>query len=179
MLVFYQNCFWFGCLWIIITALLGEVLDGIGDSNLEGFSFISGLSPKLISIFLLIGGLMGWQLSEQTTWSNEWILLVALISGVLVCCLFEFCIFRVIKKAQSTSCVSREELIGETATVTLRILPNRLGKITLIHKEDRHDFTAQSNLDSFQVGDLVQIVEFNGPIACVEAIKTKQEEGEN
>ena len=68
---------------------------------------------------------------------------------------------------------------GETATVTLRILPNRLGKITLIHKLDRHDFTAQSNLDSFQVGDLVQIVEFNGPIAHVEAIKMKQKEGEN
>lgn len=179
MLVFYQNCFWFSCLWIIITALLGEVLDGIGDSNLEGFSFMSGLSPKLISIFLLIGGLIGWQLSERTGWNNEWILLVSLISGVLVCCFFEFCIFRAIKKAQSTSCVSKEELVDETATVTLRILPNRLGKITLIYKNNRHDFTAQSNLDSFQVGDLVQIVEFNGPIACVEAIKMKQEEGEN
>lgn len=179
MLVFYQNCFWFACLWIIITALLGEILDGIGDSDLGGFSFMTWLSPKLFSIFLLIGGLMGWKLSERTAWSNEWILLTALISAILVCCFFEFCIFRVLKKAQSTSCVSREELIGETAKVTLRILPNKLGKVTLIHKRDRHDFTAQSNLDSFQVGDLVQIVAFNGPIACVETTTMKQKEGEN
>lgn len=179
MLMFYQSCFWFGCLWIIITAVLGEILDGIGDLDLDGFSFMTCLSPKLISIFLLIGGLIGWQLSEQTTWNKAGVLLCATASGLLVCCFFEFCIFRVIKKAQSTSCISLNDLIGETAKVTLRIQPNQLGKIMLIHKENRHDFTAQSDGASFQAGDSVRIIAFNGPIACVEAYEMNQEKGEN
>lgn len=179
MLMFYQSCFWFGCLWIIITAVLGELLDGIGDSDLDGFSCLTWLSPKLISIFLLIGGLVGWQLSEQATWNKEWVLVCAIVSGILVCSFFEFCIFRVIKRAQSTSCISMNDLIGEKAKVTLRIKPNQLGKIMLIHKGDRHDFTAQSNNNCLQAGDFVRIIAFNGPIACVEAYEKNQEKGEN
>jgi membrane protein implicated in regulation of membrane protease activity len=106
---------------------LGHSADSHG---LSQFSWILVLVNPivLVSFFTIFGGI-GIIGTEHFKWISTLVFLIALTSGVLVAFLLYRFIAIPLYKAENTSNVYQEELIGKAAEVDTGILENGFGKI--------------------------------------------------
>lgn len=133
---FFMVCFIVGCGYVVISFLAGELLDlgdifsGDFDVDFDGFSGASPFKPVVISVFLTVFGGVGLILYPDKTYM--WALGIAFVIAMFV----SYCIYRFVVvnmyKAQNTSAVNVQSLVGHSATVTEKIPEGKFGKITYV-----------------------------------------------
>ena len=107
----------------IIAIMLGNILD-MGD--FEGGNFIP-LRPAPISAFLIVFGGTGMIFYEQLGFIA--VLAISLVFGTVVSLLLIRFVLMPLHRAQSTSTVAKQDLIGTTAIVSKKIIQDSFGKI--------------------------------------------------
>lgn len=135
MLKLFEICFWTGAIFTIVTFAIGQIGDfmDIGSDvdfhgSLDGLN-ISPLKPVVLTAFTTVFGGVGIILYKKGLTG-----LVSLIVAMFAALLTAFLIFRFIivplYKAENTSTVSQEVLIGHRAKVKLSIKKDSFGEIT-------------------------------------------------
>lgn len=156
-------CFVVGCGYIVISFFVGELLD-IGDVlsgdfgvDFDGFSSATPFKPVVIATFLAIFGGVGLILYPDK--SYIWALGISFVLALFV----SYCMYRLVVvnmyKAQNTSAVDVQSLVGHSATVTEKIPDEKFGKITYIVNGNTYTAPAKS-IDGVEVsrGSKVKIV---------------------
>ena len=130
-------CFGVGVGFVVISFIIGEL--GPGDGFENGLFF---LKPSILASFLVVFGGAGLIAESRT------IGIVAI--GVAALCAFAvtFVIYRFViiplHRAQSTSVVEKQSLIGHDAIVIERISQGQYGKISFSIHGNRHSAPAKS-----------------------------------
>lgn len=139
MLTVFQVCFFAGIGLIVLSSLLGSLLDVIGvegldlDFDIFGIDIYIPINPMLYILFTAVFGGVGWILLK--TCPTLIILLIIIISvaaGALVSAIVFFAVIKPLKKAQNTSAPDTEELIGLRATVAEKIIVGGFGEISYV-----------------------------------------------
>jgi hypothetical protein len=161
-----------GFLFLIISVILGDIFDLIGlnlDSNLDGHDF-GLLDSRVVSVFLTAFGGFG---AIGTIWGfgalsgSGFGLLGGILFGAVV-----FYFGKLLHSQQVTSSISLEDLIGRTAQVTVRIMPNQLGQVVFTIGEERIEKLARSlDHQQLEVGTTVRVDSFAGDSVLVRADK--------
>ncbi len=128
MQTFFYVCFGLGLGYAVLNFLLGEIFSGIDfdtDFDLDGFL---PLKPALIALFLAVFGGVGLLLYKNNPIAFT-VSVASVIAFFVSFCVQKFVIVP-LYKAQSTSAVEIQSLIGKTATVTVAIPQGKYGKIT-------------------------------------------------
>ncbi len=136
-------CFGVGVGYIFIGFILGEVvglIDFDGDFDLGGT--ISPLKPSVLAAFLTVFGGVG--LIAQSRIGLSLAFFVSGLAGLSVSYLFYRFIIIPLYKAQNTSAVEIQSLIGHNATVTEFIPQGRYGKITYFVNGNTYSAPAKS-----------------------------------
>lgn len=144
MQMIFQICFGVGAGYAVLSFLLGEIIDiGNFDSHFEFGTTISPLKPSVISAFLTVFGGIGSILIIKGI--NIFITFsIASILGILVAfCFMKFVIIP-LNKAQNTSAVEKQKLIGKDAKVTVTIPQGKFGKITYYANGNTYSSPAKS-----------------------------------
>lgn len=132
MLLLYQFCFYFALFLVVLTAIFGEILDGVGDADLDGLSLGHSWSTRSLLASLLCFGAGGWILSLASPLSTIPIVLLSLLLAFVGGSLIEFGVLRPLRKSQSTSSVSEDDLIGLDAVVIESLSNTQYGKIDIL-----------------------------------------------
>lgn len=129
MQLLFSVCLGVGVGYTILSFILGNLFS-IGDfsGDFEMGSNISPIKPAPIAAFLTVFGGVG--LIFINTFKFITVLSIASTLGVLVGYLIYRFILIPLHKAQNTSTVEKQSLIGHEATVTNKILQGSYGKIT-------------------------------------------------
>ncbi|MCL2616393.1 MAG: NfeD family protein [Defluviitaleaceae bacterium] len=121
-LVFFV-CFGVGVGFVVISFLIGEIG---GESFSAGASF---LTPSVIASFLMVFGGVGLIAQHRTV---EVVAIgVSALAALAVSYLFFRFVIIPLRRAQNTSTVEKQSLIGRDATVVEFIPQGRFGKIAL------------------------------------------------
>lgn len=124
----------------VIGFLLGEVIG----SNYTDATHISPLRPSVIASFIIVFG--GAGLLLMRTFAPLFAVPMAGLFGVGVAYLFYRFIITPLSKAQNTTAVEIQSLIGHPAKVTERIPQGQFGKIT--YKVNDSTYTAPAKSES-------------------------------
>lgn len=149
MLLLFQVCFFVGIALIIISLLLGSVFDivGIDGLNLDfgGSSLALPVSPVVFVLFTAIFGGIGWVLTDYAPGLlGLFIVLIAVVSGIIICFLVQHFIITPLKKAQNTSAPEAHELIGLPAVVSETIFEQGFGEIRYVINGNSYTSPAKS-----------------------------------
>lgn len=149
MVYLFRVCFFTGALFTVLSFLLGRLLDFAdfdGDLDLDGDMpglTVSPLKPIVIVSFITVFGGVGL-MTEQAGLSPTLMLLVALGAAVIVAWgIYRFVVVP-LYRAQNTSSVSQQELIGRTATISLRIKNDGFGSIAYVVNGNSYNAPAKS-----------------------------------
>jgi len=121
-------CLGVGVGYTIISFLMGNLLsigDFSGDTNV---GTVSPLRPAPIAAFLTVFGGMGLIFSDS--FGSIIAIIVASMLGVLTSFIIHRFILIPLHRAQNTSTVEQQSLIGHVATVSEKIFEGGYGKIT-------------------------------------------------
>lgn len=137
MVLCFEICLYAGLILILLSFLLGEFLDfcGVDGLDFDGFDLnvILPLSPMLLVLLVTVFGGTGLILVRlQWHIPSFAIILLALAAGYLVSMVVNRFILRPLKKAENTSTIPQEELVGQCAVVTEKIHKNGFGQIKYI-----------------------------------------------
>ncbi len=124
-------CFGVGIGYIVIGFILGEVIGLIDfdlDTDISFDGLVSPLKPSVIAAFLTVFG--GGGLIFYKRFDAFYAVMLAVIAGLIVSTLFYRFVIVPLYKAQNTSAVEKQSLIGHNATVTEKIPQGGYGKIT-------------------------------------------------
>lgn len=133
----FELCFCVGLIVILVSFLLGQVvnicgLDGL-DWSIADVSLPIPFSPLLVFLFLTIFGGGGMLVQRYV---GKRFVVIGIIGVVIValgiCLLIHRYILLPLKKAENTSAASKEELIGLLAKVNERIPADGFGEITYV-----------------------------------------------
>ena len=173
----YLFSFLFSALWVVVTFIFGEALDGIGEADLDGLTFGHAWSIRSILVGILGFGVAGLLLTREMEWQTEFILGIAILIGILSGVSLEFLCIRPLKRLQSTSIVSEANYSGLEATVLDPIHSEVIGRILLVHRGMSLTYGAKplSSNDRFESGSTVIIHHIDGSLAFVVA-KTESED---
>lgn len=180
----FQLCFWVGVLFTAASFILGQLmdfseLDADIDNDVDsdtaaggkGDSVISPFKPVVIAAFITVFGGMGIIGLQYLTWNVLITLAIAFFSAFIISLImFKFLIVP-LYKAQSTSTVSQQELIGLPAEVQLDIKDNRFGRITYVINNNTYSAPARS-VDGYDIakGTKVAIVDIKENVFMVTEI---------
>ncbi|BBF42663.1 putative membrane protein [Lachnospiraceae bacterium KM106-2] len=133
----YEILFLVGLALIVIAFVFGQLCDMTGidglDLSIGDFPLFVPFSPMLLFLFATILGGIGMLILRYLKWLPWWgSILVGSICGITVCRMIRRFILIPLKKAQSTSAASKEELVGLLATVNETIPSKGFGEITYI-----------------------------------------------
>lgn len=157
MLLFWV-CFGVGVIYTIISFLLGQLFDFFDfDGDFEIGSNISPLKPVCIAAFVTVFGGIGIILMK-----NKLPFIISFIIALSIAFVVAFIIYKCVivqlYKAQNTSAIERQKLIGQKAKVTLTIRQGGYGKITYIINGNTYNSPAKSeNGNEIKSGTEVQI----------------------
>ncbi|WP_055666739.1 NfeD family protein [Desnuesiella massiliensis] len=172
--VFYIS-FIIGVIYILISFFLGSIFEVLNfgvdlDLGFE-FPFASMLRPAVIAAFLTVFGGVGL-LGMKKAWT--FVFFIALFSGLAVAFVFSKFIFEKLKKAENTSSIAREELIGIEAVVLESIMEEGIGAITYVANGNKYSSPAKS-LEGITVlrGEKVIITKVDKSVFYVIPIKEK------
>lgn len=151
-----------GFLFLLISFLIGDLFEFLDfDFGLDAGNDFGLFDSRVISMFLAAFGgfgLIGSVLGFGGLFSTLFGLLGGVIFGTIV---FQF--GKLLHNQQSNSSVTKEDLIGKTAQVTVQILPNQLGQVTFFIGEERVEKLARSaNNVEIKIGTNVRIDSFAG-----------------
>jgi membrane protein implicated in regulation of membrane protease activity len=151
-----------------ITALFGQLLE------FEGAHF-SFLRPSLVAAVLATAGAIGTFMPGAI--SGLLLLPVSLGGGLVLGFLLHKFIFAPLHRAQNTSAVSQEELVGTVAAVDSRILEGGYGRIVYAVAGSRVTSTAKAHDgNSIAAGTQVAIVYIEDNTFFVRELELKEEE---
>ncbi len=137
-------CFGVGVLYTVISFLLGQLFDFMDfDGDFELGTNISPLKPAVIAVFVTVFGGTGIILLR-----NNVLFITSLIISLIISVIFSYIIYRYVivelYKAQNTSAVERQKLIGQRAKVTLSIKQGSYGKIKYVVNGNTYSSPAKS-----------------------------------
>ena len=138
---------------LLITVLVDDILGGIFeflDIDIGG----SSLMPLLLAFVAMfgIGGLFGTQVLEL---SGSQASVIGIISGFIGAAI-AWLLFRFLRQSTTPPPFSQEDLIGETAYVSIAIPRTQWGTISLEAEGQTHEFRATSSVD-IERGQIVDI----------------------
>lgn len=175
MLEFYQTCCLLSVFWVVLTVIFGELLDGIGDADLDGLTLGIHFSSRSFLFWIVMFGSCGWMLTEKTSLSNLLIFFISLVVGGLCGWFFEKFIIQGLKKLQSTSSVKESELIGLEAELTEPTSNNQSGKARVVINGNTLDFPAKGISDDvLPRGTIVTILDLSKGFVIVEPKEKKE-----
>lgn len=153
-----------GLIVLIIASILDGVIDAL-DSGDGPFSLIT------ISLFGSVFGFVGWSAIGFGA-STGTAALIAAIVGLLAA-VGSWGVSLIFKKASSTSSISTESIVGQTATLSLGIRDSTTaGELAYYSGGNRHDYIAYSN-ESIPAGTVVRITSVrSGNSVQVESVET-------
>ena len=161
-----------GFLFLVLSLLIRDLFDMIGfdlDGSLDGHDF-GLLDSRVVSVFLTAFGGFG---AIGTIWGFGSLLSSGLgLFGGIIFGTVVYYFGKLLHSQQVTSSITDEDLIGKTAQVTVRIMPNQLGQVTFTIGEERIEKLARSADNShLEVGTKVRIDAFAGDSVLVRADK--------
>lgn len=178
----YTIIFFVGVIYTVVTFLMGGLfgiidigLDAHIDGNIDGSNSSGGfpifpLKPITIVSFITVFGGVG---IIGTHYEYNWIIVfaVAAILGLMIsAALYSFIVIP-LYKAQNTSAVSQEELIGMTAVVISPILENGFGTIAYIVNGSKYNAPAQHVAKkAVKQGEEVLIYEIKNNVFYIEPL---------
>jgi len=135
MLSVYDLCFKVGVLFTIVTFVLGQFFDFMDfdgditmDGDISGIA-VSPLKPVIITAYITVFGGVGIMALNKGLSQIITLLLAITIAFVVATLLFKLVIVP-LHKAQSTSAISQETLIGHQAKVDVGMKDHSYGKIS-------------------------------------------------
>lgn len=150
----------------IITTILGNFFD-IGDTDVS--TSFNPLRPAPISAFLIVFGGFGILLYER--FGIIVVVLVSAFFGFLISYLIIRFVIMPLHRAQNTSTIERQNLIGIKAIVNEKILQDSFGKISYHVNGSSFSSPAKSeNGDEIPLGTDVEIVSIESNTYFVKAI---------
>ena len=166
-MTFYVIILVIGFGFLMVTALAGEFFD------FEGTSF-SALRPSTIALVMAISGVFGVFLSGNLNF-----LLVMFISfgtGIGIGLFVDKFVWQPLFRAQNTSIVSRDDLIGESAIVDALIPGDGVGRIIYLVNGSKVSSPAKSYQgDELAIGTSVKIERIDEHIFFVRRLQEKDE----
>ena len=111
----------------ILTIVLGNLLD-LGDIGEFETGTLSPFKPAPIAAFLTVFGGVGMIFYSRYTIVIA--IVVAVVLGLVAAYFLTRFVLMPLHRAQNTSTVAQQSLIGQVATVTEKIFENSFGKIT-------------------------------------------------
>ena len=127
MMLFFWICFGVGAAYTLVAFLLGEVIN-VFDFDFDLNGTVSPLKPAVIAAFITVFGGSGLLLVSVAPWYAA-VPAAALFGAAVAYLMYRFIIVP-LSKAQNTSAVEIQSLIGHTAKVTERIFQGGYGQIT-------------------------------------------------
>lgn len=154
-------CFGVGVGYVLIGFILGEVVGLLDfDMDIEFDGLVSPLKPSVLAAFLTVFGGTGLILLKRV--GTVQTLLFAGLLGFFIAFVFYRFIIVPLYKAQNTSAVEMQSLIGHTATVTEAIPQGGYGKITYYVHGNTYSAPAKGEdgnaIERNQTVDIVYIV---------------------
>lgn len=149
MIYLFRVCFFTGSLFTVLSFLLGRLFDFVGfdgdldlDGDMPGLT-VSPLKPIVIISFVTVFGGAGL-MAAQAELSAAGMLAVAFgAAGLIAWSIYRFVVIP-LYQAQNTSSVSQQELIGRTATVSLRIKDGGFGSVAYVVNGNSYTAPAKS-----------------------------------
>ncbi|UZW15450.1 NfeD family protein [Clostridium pasteurianum] len=174
----YTIIFFVGVIYTLVTFLFGGLLgiidaglDAHIDTSLDGSDpFILPLKPITIVSFITVLGGVG---IIGTHYKFNWIaiLVISIILGLIVSVLLYRFIVVPLYRAQNTSAVYQEKLIGMTAVVISPILENGFGTIAYVVNGSKYNAPAQHvGKEEIKQGQEVLIYEIKNNVFYVEPL---------
>ena len=145
-------CFGVGVGFVVISFFIGEVLPGEGFD--QGASF---MKPTVLATFLTVFGGAGL-IAESRTIAVVAVGIAALSAFAMSFLLYRFVVVP-LYRAQNTSTIERQSLIGYSALVTEKMSQSQYGRISFNVNGSRHSAPAKSE-DGGEInrGESVEIV---------------------
>lgn len=169
----FQICFYTGILFTAVSFLLGQLFDFLDlDLDLDIDGDISGLSVTpikpiiVISFITTLGGVGILCINNGLTPLVS--LIIALSIGLTVSILLHKFIVTPLYRAQNTSAISQEKLIGHMAKTKVSIIGDNFGSITYVVNGNTYSSPAKS-IDGKDIykGEEVRIVDIDRNIFYV------------
>lgn len=143
---------------LLVTLFVGEFIE------IEGTTFPL-MRPSLLAAFLTIAGAVGTFMGD--TISRLFLFPAAFIVALAISLLLNKLVIEPLHRAQNTSTVSREEIVGTVATVDSRIAQGGFGRIVYAVGGSRVTSTARAVDDSgFNADTAVEIVRIDEDGTC-------------
>lgn len=149
LLYLFRVCFFTGTLFTVVSFLLGQLFDFADldgefdlDGDLPGLT-VSPLKPIVIVTFVTVfggAGLMATQAGLVAAAAGA----TALAAAALVAGCIYRCVVVPLYRAQNTSSVSQQDLLGQTALISLPIRAGRFGKISYVVNGNSYTAPAKS-----------------------------------
>lgn len=155
-------CFGVGVMYTVISFCLGQLFDFLDfDGNVELGSNISPLKPIVIAAFITVFGGAGIILMKSNLSFIISLAIAFSIASTISYIIYRFIIIN-LYKAQNTSAIEIQKLIGHKAKVTLAIPKDGYGKITYIVNGNTYNSPAKSDDgNEINTGKSVKIVYIN------------------
>ncbi len=180
MLTVFQVCFFTGLGLIILSFVLGSIMDVTGidgldlDFDILGMDLFLPINPTLIMLFSTVFGGVGWLLWLSAPWHLIFLVLIAAAAGFLTCALVHFLVIKPLKNAQNTSAPKLEDLIGLRANVTETIIAGGFGEIRYVINGNSYSAPAKSTAgDEIKAGSEVAICWIKDHVFYVVPMETK------
>ncbi|MFC5450791.1 NfeD family protein [Paenibacillus aestuarii] len=174
MMTLFAICFWAGLTLTLLVTFFGGDLSEFhvdsGGGHGHGGPTVFNLSSILASM-TVFGG-VGYMLGTVGMENSLWILLIAIVSGVLIGWLFFIFYAKVIYKHDHSMKESDFDLNGQLGQLTIPIHGKAMGEMKFVLQGTKRTVSAKSdNGESIPKGAKVVILKMQHGVATVMAIK--------
>lgn len=148
MAILFGVCFYSGVFFAVLSFVLGQLFglfDGDGGLDFEGDvpDAILPIKPiTVVSFVTVFGGVGLISLGQQL--GGVLALVLAMVSGLAIATLLYRYVVLPLQRAQNTSTVSQEDLVGRTGKVALDLSGDRFGSITYVVNGNSYTAPARS-----------------------------------
>jgi membrane-bound ClpP family serine protease len=157
-----------GALFLLLSAVLGEVLDFFGDADVDGD--VHPLSGKTIAVGMTAFGATG-MITSYYDWDAALGALTAGAAALFMGAVAWWVIMKLYSDTASTD-VSVGGMVGRRANVTVTIPPGSVGEVLLTTADStRHMIARSRDGASVPAGTSVRIVETLGSVVIVEPVE--------
>jgi membrane protein implicated in regulation of membrane protease activity len=158
MILFFWVCFGVGVGYTVLAFLLGEALDAFNFGWDIESGGISPFKPAVIAAFVTVFGGSGLLFARVIT-PLFWALPLAGVAGLFVAFILYRFVIVPLSKAQNTSAVEIQSLIGHTAKVSEKIFQGGYGQISYIVNGNTYSSPAKAeNGSEIGRGETVEIM---------------------
>lgn len=162
-----------GTLFLVLTAVLGEMFDFFGDGDIDGD--VHPLSGKILATAITAFGATG-MITQYYNWSPLMSALTAATAAVLLGALAWWGITALQGQTGSTD-TSVSGFVGRSARVTVGILPGEIGEVQMSTVSGSVHMSARSaDGESIPAGAPVVVLETSGSVLIVQPVSAHRPE---